>query len=920
MKQTATHDWQEAIARAKTHSPFLARSLEKQPGLVTLLMDGKGEAALDWGRARGKHCDTAIALRRERLALATAIGIGDLAGAFPLRKVVAELTDFADKAMHRAICAAIEKRTSDPNPEGFIALALGKQGAGELNYSSDIDPIWLYDPATLSRRDKDDAGEVAQRYAREIVAMLADTTEEGYVLRVDLRLRPTSETSPLVVRRGVALTHYQSAALGWERAALTRARAASGDIAAGEEFLDQISPFVWQHRLDFGAIDEIQALSGRIRETHEGAEQPGPGFDVKRGRGGIRDIEFFAQTYQLIHGGRDASLRVRGTRTALDALAHAGRIGFETAQILGESYDRLRVIEHRLQMVHDRQTHTLPRGDALDNAAQLDGMADGAALIADVEAVTSQVAAIYDGLVQTYSEPTPPPIEARSEWANLLSDAGFEEPDALAQRIKGWRDGRYACLRSEQALEAFDRVLPRLLAAFGQSDDRMRAVARWEAVLDHAASAIHLFRLLDARPALLERLAAALTLTPALADELARRPELLDTLLDRTARELPGMPAAIAERIAASAVRPDYEALLDAIRLVTGEIRFALGLQMIEGQADPLDVGAALSRTAEAAILLAVRETTREFALNHGTIPDSELVLLGLGRFGGGALTHSSDLDVVFLFTGSFSAQSDGPKPLGATQYYNRLASRIIAALSVPTAQGALYEVDTRLRPQGAQGPLVVSFDAFAKYQEETAWTWEHMALTRARVLEGSQDSRAKLSLIMQRVFAKQRDALELKEAVTSMRSEMARHKSASGPLDAKLSRGGLIDCEFLVHFLQLRGTTHDGAALYEIHPRAYSPDLADVIPALIEAGYLPQQFLADYDLMSRMLVAGRLLAPGNQQPPSYAAAALASACEQPSYNDLLQAFSEARQRVAGVWSSILGEAILDTETEPNNE
>lgn len=914
MDQASGTDWKGALARARAHSPFLARALDKQPELEAILAKGSGEEALAWAKAQGEHADTGIALRGERLGIATALGIGDLAGSFSLPRVVGELTSFADRATDRAIRAAIEERTGNSEPAGFIALALGKQGAGELNYSSDIDPIWLYDPDTLPHRGKDDPGEAAQRYARRIIALLSDVTADGYALRVDLRLRPASETSPLVVRRGVALSHYQSAALPWERAALTRARAASGDLTAGEDFLNAISPFVWQHRLDFGAMDEVKALTERIRHAHEGAETPGPGFDVKKGRGGIRDIEFFVQTYQLIHGGRDASLRVRGTRAALDALTAAGIIGADKAEVLGASYDRLRVIEHRLQMVNDRQTHTLPEGIALDNVAQLDGMKDGAALVADLDALTRAVAALYDGLTDTRTaSPTPSngnSAEARGEGEGLLSELGFKDTSSLAKRIESWRDGRYACLRTDQAREAFERVLPRLLEAIGQSEDPMRAIARWEAILEGAASAIHLFRLLDARPALLERLVAALTFAPALSDELARRPELLDTLLDRGARELPGSLEAIAERIVACAARPDYEALLDAIRLVTGEIRFALGLQMIEGQADPLDVGAALSRTAEAAIALVVKAATSEFAEVHGVIPESELVLLGLGRFGGGALTHSSDLDVVFLFTGGFSAQSDGARPLGATQYYNRLASRIISALSVPTAQGALYEVDTRLRPQGTQGPLVVSTDAFAKYQQETAWTWEHMALARARVLVGSDEARANIGETMRSVLLRQRGSRELTEAVTSMRREMALHKKPTGPLDAKLSRGGLIDCEFLVHFLQLQGRDAKGASLYRVHPDAYSPDLAEAIPALIAAGHLNDSFLTDYDLMSRMLVAGRLLAPGNSEPPTYAAGALALACEQSSYAGLLQAFAEARQRVRRGWSSILGETI----------
>ncbi len=360
MGENREADWDSALHRARSHAPFLARALDRQPELGALLEAGDAAGALAWAQAQAEHPDPEIALRRERLALAATLAVGDLAGAFPLAQVVHELTAFADRALDRAIRTAISERTDSDSTDGFIALALGKQGAGELNYSSDIDPILLFDRERLVRRASDDPGEAAQRYARRVVALLASNTAEGYALRVDLRLRPASEVSPLSVPVGAALTHYQGAALAWERAAFTRARAAAGDVAAGEDFLAAIRPFVWRAQLDFGAIEEIRALTLRIRDSHAGPPAPGPGFDVKRGRGGIREIEFYAQTHQLIHGGRDTSLRVRGTRHALDALAAAGWITAENAQVLGEAYDRLRQVEHRLQMVNDRQRQCRP--------------------------------------------------------------------------------------------------------------------------------------------------------------------------------------------------------------------------------------------------------------------------------------------------------------------------------------------------------------------------------------------------------------------------------------------------------------------------------------------------------------------------------------------------------------------------------
>ncbi|WP_336985404.1 bifunctional [glutamine synthetase] adenylyltransferase/[glutamine synthetase]-adenylyl-L-tyrosine phosphorylase [Altererythrobacter aquiaggeris] len=894
-----TTGWQNALERADRHSPFLRDALARQADLARLLEDGEGEAALALARQAGAGVDDiGTGLRREKLALATALAIGDLAGAFPLARVITELSRFADRALDSAINFAILGRVPDAEPQGFFALALGKHGARELNYSSDIDPILLYDPATLPRRDRDEPGEAAQRYARQIVQTLAAQTAEGYVFRVDLMLRPASEVSPPALSIAAALSHYESSALAWERAAFIRARPASGDTALGEEFLAAIRSFIWRRNLDFGAIEEIRRLTTRIRANHSGPGQPGPGFDVKRGRGGIREVEFFAQTHQLIHGGRDPSLRVKGTRAALDALAAAERIGAEDAVVLGTSYDRLREIEHRLQMVADRQTHALPDDlAALDSVAQLDGLADGQALIDELNAITEAVGSRFDSLVDADSGTTFSAVVTprSSGLAPHLAELGFDNPQDLAKRIAGWGEGKVRALRSEAARAAFEAVLPSLLSAFAAAPDPDRALLRWETLLIKLPSAVNLFRLLEARPALLDQLVSVLTLSPLLADELGRRPELLDRMIDNTAFDLPGNVHEIAARMARREDGDDYERALDRIRIVTGETRFALGLQLIEAAHDPLAIGDALSRTAEAALEVAAQAAEAEFAQRHGRIKDASLIVVGLGRFGGGSLTHASDLDVIFLYDGDHSAESDGQRPLGATLYFNRLAQRVSAALSVPTAEGALYEVDTRLRPQGAQGPLAVSLDAFARYQRKEAWTWEHMALTRARALTGPPEARAKLDAIVAGVLNMERDGDELHRDVLQMRSEMAANKPPRGPLDMKLLRGGLIDFEFLVHFLQLK------------HRTAFSANLAPAIRHLTREGLLPDELRQSYDLMTRMLVAVRLLAPDAQDPPPASQAALARACEYKDYPSLLQAAFEARHGVVQAWAEIFG-------------
>ncbi|MBX7541664.1 bifunctional [glutamine synthetase] adenylyltransferase/[glutamine synthetase]-adenylyl-L-tyrosine phosphorylase [Qipengyuania sphaerica] len=887
-------DWTSALERARKHAPFLSRGLEKLPALADLLAEGKGEAALDRAKAAGDGIeDTGLALRREKRALGLVLAIGDLAGVFDLDKVMRELSLFADRALHRAIEAAISRRVEGAAPDGLIGLALGKHGAGELNYSSDIDPILIYDPETLPRRDRDEPGEAAQRYAREVVRMLSEVTSEGYVFRVDLRLRPASEVSPLAIPLDAAITHYESSALAWERAAFIRARACAGDIAAGEAFLDHIRPFVWRRSLDFGAIDEVRRLTHRIRDKQTGPREPAPGYNVKLGRGGIREIEFFAQTHQLIHGGRDPSLRHKHTRAALDALAATGRIGAGDARALGESYDALRRIEHRLQMVADQQTHSLPSGEALDNVARLDGFAEGQSWLAHVATLTAPVAARYDALLAEDEVSVPsdsPHVEAAEVSASLTPE--------LAERVRGWTDGRYPPLRSTAALSAFEAIRPTLLESLAASPEPERAVARWESLLERMKSAINLFRLLEARPGLLQLLADCLTLAPPLADAIARRPELVDALIDRSALDLPGSREEILARMQQGERGDTYEDRLDRIRIVTGETRFALGVQLIEAAHDPLEIAAALSRVAEAALESAQIAAEEEFAKKHGRIDGGELLVLGLGRLGGGLLTYASDLDIVYLFTGSHEAESDGERPLGATLYFNRLAQRVSAALSVPTAEGALYEVDTRLRPQGAQGPLAVSLESFARYQRQDAWTWEHMALTRARALTGSEDARQDIDAILSNVLARPREKDKLRADLLKMRGEMAAHKPAKGVLDAKLLRGGLVDLEFLVHFLQLR----DGEAL--------TPRIDEALEALPDLSGLSEA----HALMTRLLVGTRLLAPDLAIPGEAPQAILARLCEAQDFETLLARFAEARQQVAERWQAIFGETL---ELEP---
>ena len=882
----------DVVLRVRAHSPFLAMQLELLPQVSQKLAQEGLAAALAAADEGGG--DVMAAVRRSRSGYALALGLADLAGMITLDELLAALSGLADRLIERALAAAFAERTPDEAPRGFAILGLGKLGGRELNYSSDVDLIFLYDPETLPRRPREEAEQAALRIGQRVVEILQKRTHEGYAFRVDLRLRPSPEVTPIALPVDAAISYYESAALPWERAAFIRARQVAGDPALGRYFLEAIHPFVWRRTLDFGAIGEISAISRRIRDHYAQGQAFGPGYDLKRGRGGIREIEFFIQIHQLIHGGREPALRVPATLDALNALESAGRIAPEDAAVLRRAYPLLRTIEHRLQMVDDRQTHSLPQdAAALDNVAQLHGLDGGAALLDLLRPHVTAVGALYDTLEGDGGEERRLATEPQALEAQLGA-AGFAEPAQARARIEGWRSGRMRSLRTPAARAAFEAMLPGLVDALGAAPDPMRAINRFDDIVAGLPAGVNFYRLLEARPGLTQILATILSHAPALAETLGRRPELLDGLIDASAFEPVGPVDALAASFAAAERRgEDYQMLLDRVRRRVNETRFALGAQIVLARADPLAVGQGYARVAEAAIRVLADATIAEFEKAHGKVPDARLVILGLGRLGGGVLTHASDLDLIYLFSGSHEAESDGPKPLRATDYFNRLAPRVGAALSVPTAAGPLYEVDTRLRPSGKDGLLAISLESFADYQRTKAWTFEHMALTRARPVYGSEADKAALAAIVGEVLRIERDPARVAADAERMRLEIARHKQPRGPFDIKLGPGGLVDLEFAIHTLQLS------------HRIGLVPRLPAAIAALIEAGLAPPELAGAHRLLVHMLITLRLVSPDSAEPPAASRVLVARACGTASWEELLAAHAEARQIVRDLWDRV---------------
>lgn len=883
----------EAVARARNFSSFLRDAMASRPDVLEAFLSDGSQAAAAIAVAAGAET-VELELRKRRLGVALAAALGDLAGELGLEEVTALLSRFADQAIDRAIETAILERTPGEQPRGFAVIALGKLGSCELNFSSDVDLLLLFDPETLPRRSRDEPGEAAVRIGRRFVELLQKRAEYGYVARVDLRLRPSPEVTPIALPVNAAISYYESSAVEWERVAFIRARACAGDKAIGENFLGAIQPFVWRRALDFGAIEEIRKMGQAIRDHYAHRQQFGPGFDVKRGRGGIREVEFFIQARQLVHGGREAGLRKGATLEAIAALKDTDHLQPELAREMEQAYRRLRTIEHRLQMVADQQTHLIPTDpNSLAAVAQLHGFKSAAEMLDWLRPCVERVGEAFDELADTddYGLPADPDL-LRSEVEAL----GFADAETVVLRIGEWRSGRPRSLRSRAARTAFEAMLPSLLKAIARSADPNHALNRLSDVVERVSSGVNLYRLLQARPTLSALFARILAHAPVLSDQLSRRPDLLDSLLDSSCFDPPPAAEEFAAFLQSHMRGQPYDVALDRVRRIVNERRFALGVQLIDLRDDPIAIGEGYARIAEGALLALGRTVVREFETTHGKFPGAELVILGLGRLGGGVLTHASDLDLVYLFTSPIAEASAGAKPLGPANYFNRLANRITAALSVATAAGPLYDIDTRLRPEGSKGMLVVSTDAFTRYQREEAWTWEHMALLRARPVFGPDEARQRVAELISEILYQPRESKKVVADAVKMRSEIARHKRPAGPLDVKLGPGGLVDLEFAVQVLQL--TRHS----------ALDPHLEAAVEQLVADGLIDQEIVGAQKLLTRMLVTLRLIAP-DLRPTQESRELMARVCGAANWDELLARHDAARQSISELWEKVKGAA-----------
>ncbi|TPK92056.1 bifunctional [glutamine synthetase] adenylyltransferase/[glutamine synthetase]-adenylyl-L-tyrosine phosphorylase [Mesorhizobium sp. B2-4-17] len=906
-------------------SPFLRDTARRRPQILDGLFDQPIEArlkaittAIDQAPLAEAVSESSLmmALRQCKAEAHFLIALADLSGDAETSLTVRRLSDLAEACTRAAVDFLLRdahaqgklKLPDLGNPSrqsGWILLGMGKLGAHELNFSSDIDLVVFFDPEAAAMVDPLDATELFSRLTRRLVRILQDRTEHGYVFRTDLRLRPDPGSTPLAIPVEAALRYYEARGQNWERAAMIKARPVAGDLAAGAAFLKELQPYIWRKYMDYAAIADVHSIKRQIHAHKGHGEIAVKGHNVKLGRGGIREIEFFVQTQQLIAGGRFQELRGRETVPMLGQLAARSWITADARDALARQYWFLRRVEHAVQMVADEQTHTLPEDEeGLERIARMLGFADAAGFAGAFRASLQQVERHYAALFETAPE-----LSAGignlvftgdvddPDTLRTLHGLGFQRPSDICRVIRGWHFGRYRVTQSAEARERLTELTPALLKAFGQTRRADEALVRFDEFLAGLPAGIQLFSLLQSNPALLKLMATIMGAAPRLAAIITRRPHVFDGLLDPALlTELPDRAYLSARLSAFLEGDRAYEEVLDRLRIFASEQKFLIGVRLLAGSIDPARAGRAFSDLADLTIKAALRAVIAEFAVHHGTIAGGVVALLGMGKLGSRELTAGSDVDLILLYDHDADAdESDGERPLAPSHYYTRMTQRLISAVSAPTAEGVLYELDLRLRPSGNKGPVATHIDAFKKYQRQEAWTWEHMALSRARAIAGDAGLCAELEAEVAAVLGQPRDAAKVKAEAWDMRAMIETEKPPRDLWDIKLIPGGLIDLEFIAQVAVITGQVEAG-------PRATGTAeiLARLAPRFADAGV--RQELGDaYSLYLALTQMTRLCLTGaferDDVPPGLSDLLLA-VTDLPDFGVLEAHLKETSQKV----------------------
>ena len=915
-------------------STFLWRLMRRDPArLIDFLELAPEETFEHILSGIRRDCDAAASeaqvmqcLRMAKQSAALLIALADLGGVWDVVTVTQALSQFADAAVSGALrhllrAAATEGKIvlrdlQDPEAGcGVVVLAMGKHGACELNYSSDIDLIVFFDPETAALPEGQEPSILFVRMTRALARILQERTGDGYVLRVDLRLRPDPGSTAVAISLPAAFSYYEMLGQNWERAALIKARPVAGDKPLGAALLGELAPFIWRKYFDYAAIADIHAMKRQIHAVRGHAEVAVAGHDVKLGRGGIREVEFFVQTQQLIFGGRRLQLRGARTLDMLGALQADGWVTQEAVDDLSAAYKFLRTIEHRLQMIADEQTQRLPSDpQALKSFAKFCGYAGlpafEKALTHHLRLVERHYARLFEhapGLDAGAGSLVFTGVSDDPETLKTLASLGFQDPPRAAETIRGWHFGRRPAVQSPRAREVLTELVPALLESFSGSGDADAALDAFDAALMRMPAAVELFSILRANDSVRDLFGDILGGAPRLARAVAMRPHVLDAAIDPASLQAPADETAYDARAGAVLTSAHgAEAFLDGMRDLAQEEMFLIGLRTLSHILDPLDAGRAHAALAGSVVRACLAHVQSVFSTEYGRVPGGRCAVLAMGKFGSREMTAASDLDLVLIYDfDEASPESDGARRLHATQYYTRLTQRLVSSLTVATRRGRLYEVDMRLRPSGGQGPAATQLRSFVAYQLQEAETWEHMSLTRARVVAGDASLGDALRAAITAVLRQPRNADALRSSVRDMRAMIAREKGESDPWDLKLAAGGVIDIEFIAQYLALR----HGAD----HPDLLTPETAGTLANAGRLGLIPaadaDRLVEAHRLYSTVVQMMRLTTEGAFDPANIARGVLrriAAAADCPDFPRLERQLVETRGSVRALFHQLL--------------
>ncbi len=825
-------DRRRDFERLAIASNYALRCLRRNPDLLDELL-ALDEFSLDEPIIEvidGERIDLdqlRAALRRYRHRKLVAIIYLDVVAGAPLREILGYLSDLADRlilaaldACHRELAAKHgQPRDERGEPMQLDLIAMGKLGGQELNFSSDIDLICCYDSdGELDGYGKLTHQEYFSRLVRQLTRVLSDNTEDGFVYRVDLRLRPWGESGPVVLSHAALEHYYQLHGREWEQYAMVKARIVSGSAADRAAIEAILQPFVYRRYHDYRVFEGLASMKDKIDAQ---ARSRGMRDNIKLGPGGIREIEFCVQAFQILRGGRNRQLRSSSIFDCFDALAAQSIVARDQVAALRDAYIFLRRLENRLQMFADEQTHGLPTDPTrrMRIAATLD-FADWETLDADLRRHRDAVSRFFTELFKRESEHSSATIlddtldapgDARRE--EFVAASGVDDPAAIAAQLNDFIASKAWGFMSARAKKRFNSLLPDLLARIQFSTAQASLFERFMRLFAAIAGRSVYFELLVQNPALLQRLAELFDKSAWIATEVASFPMLLENLIQRPDRgrfDRAELEARLLQQLAN--VEGDPELELDNLRLFKREQTLVIAGAELAGEIDAVEVGRYLSDVAEIVLAAVLELARKDLGKRHGRpcqridgeLRDAEFAIIGYGKLGGRELHYSSDLDLIFVHdsTGD-AAHTDGDKCIENSVYFPRLAQKVISMTSVLTASGKLYEIDSRLRPEGSSGLLVSSLEAFERYQCEKAWTWEHQALVRARPVAGDAALAARFAEVRVQVLRQPREAGKLRADVAEMRARIYRNKRPPEDerRDLKHSRGGMVDIEFLVQY-----------------------------------------------------------------------------------------------------------------------